>query len=141
MVLLSSSIILSIKLASLQHFNYVTIISILSSRNYCSCACSRWTQEHKFSVSLKPCATNRKEGLVQLEEEPVNSDQNKGSMAGAVALVIGTSIGSGILALPQKASPAVKQALSFPLSFSPDVLAMLNSALHCRGSFQVHYPW
>ncbi|OMO82581.1 Tryptophan/tyrosine permease [Corchorus capsularis] len=40
------------------------------------------------------------------EEEPDKADGKKGSIAGAVALIIGTSIGSGILALPQKASPA-----------------------------------
>ncbi|CAH1438433.1 unnamed protein product [Lactuca virosa] len=34
------------------------------------------------------------------------SGRKKGSVAGAVALIIGTSIGSGILALPQKTSPA-----------------------------------
>ncbi|CAN1288760.1 Tyrosine-specific transport system 1 [Linum perenne] len=33
-------------------------------------------------------------------------DKKKGTIAGAVALIIGTSIGSGILALPNKASPA-----------------------------------
>lgn len=31
----------------------------------------------------------------------------KGTVAGAVALIVGTSIGSGILALPKMASPAV----------------------------------
>ena len=35
------------------------------------------------------------------------AEKKKGSVAGAVALVIGTSIGSGILALPEKASHAV----------------------------------
>ncbi|KAI3721416.1 hypothetical protein L2E82_32426 [Cichorium intybus] len=34
------------------------------------------------------------------------SGKKKGSVSGAVALIIGTSIGSGILALPQKTSPA-----------------------------------
>lgn len=33
--------------------------------------------------------------------------KKKGSLGGAIALVIGTSIGTGLLALPQKASPAV----------------------------------
>lgn len=36
----------------------------------------------------------------------------KGTIAGAVALIVGTSIGSGILALPEKASPAVTTSLS-----------------------------
>ncbi|KAB1202693.1 Tyrosine-specific transport protein 2 [Morella rubra] len=35
-----------------------------------------------------------------------DTSKKKGTIAGAVALVIGTSIGSGILALPEKASPA-----------------------------------
>ncbi|XP_071734567.1 uncharacterized protein [Rutidosis leptorrhynchoides] len=34
------------------------------------------------------------------------SGAKKGTIAGAVALIVGTSIGSGILALPQKTSPA-----------------------------------
>lgn len=45
-----------------------------------------------------------------MEEETIKNDQEKGTIAGAVALIIGTSIGSGILALPQKASPAVKRS-------------------------------
>ncbi|GKB19744.1 tryptophan/tyrosine permease [Tanacetum coccineum] len=41
-----------------------------------------------------------------LSAEIVVSGTKKGSVAGAVALIIGTSIGSGILALPMKTSPA-----------------------------------
>lgn len=44
--------------------------------------------------------------------------KKKGTIAGAVALVIGTSIGSGILALPEKASPAVLSYLSLLLFVS-----------------------
>ena len=57
----------------------------------------------------------RKEGenLIQVEEEPVKGAGKKGTIAGAVLLIIGTSIGLGILALPQKASPAVKCFLFF----------------------------
>lgn len=40
-------------------------------------------------------------------KEPIKEPKKKGTISGAVALIIGTSIGSGILALPQKASPAV----------------------------------
>lgn len=40
-------------------------------------------------------------------ESVINGAGKKGTIAGAVALIVGTSIGSGILALPQKASPAV----------------------------------
>ncbi|XP_075496036.1 uncharacterized protein LOC142533230 isoform X3 [Primulina tabacum] len=43
---------------------------------------------------------------VSSREDPAQISEKKGSVAGAVALVIGTSIGSGILALPKKTSPA-----------------------------------
>jgi len=33
--------------------------------------------------------------------------EKRGSVAGAVALIVGTSIGSGILAVPQRTAPAV----------------------------------
>ncbi|TXG49548.1 hypothetical protein EZV62_025423 [Acer yangbiense] len=64
-----------------------------------------------LNITRKGYATKAKKGLIQLEEEDepmpiIKVDEKKGSIAGAVALVIGTSIGSGILALPQKASPA-----------------------------------
>lgn len=53
-------------------------------------------------------------GLVPLKEDHVEVvAENKGSIAGAVALIIGTSIGTGILALPQKALPAVSLLLDF----------------------------
>ncbi|KAK4836567.1 hypothetical protein QYF36_024775 [Acer negundo] len=80
--------------------------------NYHSCSCSQWKQERKLlNITRKGYPTKAKKGLIQLEEqeEPmpiIKVDEKKGSIAGAVALVIGTSIGSGILALPQKASPA-----------------------------------
>jgi hypothetical protein len=49
----------------------------------------------------------------------------RGSVAGAVALIVGTSIGSGILAVPQRTAPAVSlrsgllhfQILNFTLHF------------------------
>ncbi|GKD40276.1 hypothetical protein Tco_1260483, partial [Tanacetum coccineum] len=48
-----------------------------------------------------------------LSAEIVVSGTKKGSVAGAVALIIGTSIGSGILALPMKTSPAVSKIKHF----------------------------
>ena len=53
-------------------------------------------------------------------EESVESEvaEKKGTIAGAVALIIGTSIGSGLLALPQKALPAVTSLCSFTLAFA-----------------------
>ncbi|KAJ0044478.1 hypothetical protein Pint_06059 [Pistacia integerrima] len=71
-----------------------------------SCGCQWNKQEHKLLISRKSYAT--KAIKLEQEEEPLKVVENKkkGTVAGAVALVIGTSIGSGILALPQKASPA-----------------------------------
>ncbi|XWS07947.1 hypothetical protein CRYUN_Cryun41cG0034900 [Craigia yunnanensis] len=62
---------------------------------------------------LKKFVRKEGESFIQVEEEPVKGAGKKGTIAGAVALIIGTSIGSGILALPQKASPAVKCFLFF----------------------------
>ncbi|GMJ11958.1 hypothetical protein HRI_004865000 [Hibiscus trionum] len=51
--------------------------------------------------------TKEGESVIKVEDKAaVNEGGKKGTIAGAVALIIGTSIGSGILALPQKASPA-----------------------------------
>ncbi|KAH9768271.1 hypothetical protein KPL71_011552 [Citrus sinensis] len=79
----------------------------IMQHNFYPYACSQWRQEQKLSITRKPSYLNKaKKGLIQLEEETIKNDQEKGTIAGAVALIIGTSIGSGILALPQKASPA-----------------------------------
>lgn len=53
----------------------------------------------------KPARAKRGSEAVEVGEE---GSEKKGTMAGAVALIVGTSIGSGILALPKKASSAVK---------------------------------
>lgn len=54
------------------------------------------------------CYEQKEEGLQSREElQPVTSSEKKGTVAGAMAFIIGTSIGSGILAIPEKASPAV----------------------------------
>lgn len=53
------------------------------------------------------CYEQKEEGLQSREElQPVTSSEKKGTVAGAMAFIIGTSIGSGILAIPEKASPA-----------------------------------
>ncbi|XP_050938523.1 uncharacterized protein LOC103496418 isoform X2 [Cucumis melo] len=53
------------------------------------------------------CFEQKEEGLQSTEElQPVSSSEKKGTVAGAMAFIIGTSIGSGILAIPEKASPA-----------------------------------
>lgn len=76
--------------------------------------CQGYNQKHQLLISRKCYAKKAKKSLIQLEEEeePIKVVENeKGTVAGAVALVICTSIGSGILALPQKASPAVNDTL------------------------------
>ncbi|KAL1542478.1 tyrosine-specific transport protein-like [Salvia divinorum] len=49
---------------------------------------------------------NKKLVIAKLGNNPVKISRKKGSIAGAVALIIGTSIGTGILALPKKTFPA-----------------------------------
>ncbi|XP_019193212.1 PREDICTED: uncharacterized protein LOC109187473 [Ipomoea nil] len=44
--------------------------------------------------------------IEKLSQEPNKISKKQGTVAGAVALIVGTSIGSGILALPKKTSPA-----------------------------------
>ncbi|KAK6144817.1 hypothetical protein DH2020_021637 [Rehmannia glutinosa] len=62
------------------------------------------SQSWKFSEANK-----KKFVTVRLkDDEPVKVSRKKGSIGGAIALIIGTSIGSGILALPKKTSPARK---------------------------------
>ncbi|KAL8247598.1 hypothetical protein R6Q59_008814 [Mikania micrantha] len=57
-------------------------------------------------------------GVSKKQSAPIAiSGAKKGSVAGAVALIIGTSIGSGILALPQKTSPAGLLPSSISLTF------------------------
>ncbi|KAJ8557088.1 hypothetical protein K7X08_002713 [Anisodus acutangulus] len=56
--------------------------------------------------SWRITATKGKECSAKAEEETQKSYKKKDTVAGAVSLIIGTSIGSGILALPQKTSPA-----------------------------------
>ncbi|XP_030450826.1 uncharacterized protein LOC115672964 isoform X2 [Syzygium oleosum] len=54
-------------------------------------------------LRAKPTRAKRGSEAVEVGEE---GSEKKGTMAGAVALIVGTSIGSGILALPKKASSA-----------------------------------
>ncbi|CAK9169592.1 unnamed protein product [Ilex paraguariensis] len=73
-------------------------------------ACSSYAFAHLrregSSNSWKVSATKREKCLVELKEETVKVSKKEGTIAGAVALIIGTTIGSGILALPQKTAPA-----------------------------------
>ncbi|PON34097.1 Tryptophan/tyrosine permease [Parasponia andersonii] len=82
-----------------------TLVHRRSTRNsikfrsikYQSSYCLHQQQKNKLLVTKAP-TKKAKSGEV--------ADEKKGTIAGAVALIIGTSIGSGILALPQKASQA-----------------------------------
>ncbi|KAG6758489.1 hypothetical protein POTOM_038842 [Populus tomentosa] len=74
-------------------------------RGYLACAC-RWQQERREITTQSPLVMKAKKVPVELSEEPAKVTEKKGTVAVAVALIIGTSIGSGMLALPQKASPA-----------------------------------
>ncbi|XP_019247829.1 PREDICTED: uncharacterized protein LOC109227215 isoform X4 [Nicotiana attenuata] len=76
---------------------------------YCSSFQHSQRRQEWVQKSLKISATKGKEYFANAKsEEQITQkfDKKKGTVAGAVALIIGTSIGSGILALPQKTSPA-----------------------------------
>ncbi|TMW83560.1 hypothetical protein EJD97_001352 [Solanum chilense] len=111
-------------LASSPSFTNGKISRIYELRSHCQWAnLSLWHQEKKTIVlkyrifdyqqsqrrrewapnSWKISATK---GKKECCEETQRIYKKKGTVAGAVALIIGTSIGSGILALPQKTSPA-----------------------------------
>lgn len=83
-----------------------------------SCSSCFFRQNHIQALGWESAPVKSKEGTVELgegeeeeeeEEEPEKIELSKrtGTVSGAVALIVGTSIGSGILALPMKASPAV----------------------------------
>ncbi|KAM7499142.1 hypothetical protein LguiA_023556 [Lonicera macranthoides] len=71
-----------------------------------SCLCLLQTTRRRKVTTWKLCAAKKGKCIAQLKEKPVKVSKEKGTIAGAVALIIGTSIGSGILALPKKTSPA-----------------------------------
>nr|GEX29979.1 tryptophan/tyrosine permease [Tanacetum cinerariifolium] len=75
----------------------------LSKRSYYYgyTACHLQGEGSQLKRTIKKLSTGE-----DLSAEIVVSGTKKGSVAGAVALIIGTSIGSGILALPMKTSPA-----------------------------------
>lgn len=63
------------------------------------------------------CYKQKEEGLESRDElQPVTAPEKKGTVAGAMAFIIGTSIGSGILALPEKASSSVSISPSRSIS-------------------------
>ncbi|RVW84263.1 Tyrosine-specific transport protein [Vitis vinifera] len=60
----------------------------------------------KAMAYLETFCNQGKQKCCRIEEGAHQRIKEKGTISGAVALIIGTSIGSGILALPQKAAPA-----------------------------------
>ncbi|KDP45099.1 hypothetical protein JCGZ_18541 [Jatropha curcas] len=80
---------------------------------YKICGCKRQQQDQRKWLVQRPfIAKAIRRGPMELTEEKPNIEvvaKNKGSIVGAIALIIGTTIGSGILALPQKASSAKKK--------------------------------
>lgn len=90
------------------------------SSAYCSSFQHIQRRQEWVQKSLKISATKGKEYFANAKsEEQITQkiDKKKGTVAGAVALIIGTSIGSGILALPQKTSPAVTMFLFVNYTF------------------------
>ncbi|KAH7853794.1 hypothetical protein Vadar_006696 [Vaccinium darrowii] len=74
---------------------------------YCHLQGKTSSRSRKVLVSVSTTRTWK--CLSKLGEEPATTltlSKKKGTIAGAVALIIGTTIGSGILALPRKTSPA-----------------------------------
>lgn len=84
-----------------------------SSMSYYNCGRHR-LQWKKRGPLRKRYVIKAKKGFSELQEKPVEVSEKKGTIAGAVALIIGTSIGTGILALPNKASPAVSPFFIVP---------------------------
>ncbi|XP_028796933.1 uncharacterized protein LOC114752359 isoform X1 [Neltuma alba] len=80
------------------------------SNSYFTCICYHRQKKPNSLFRKEPFGgkTKKNWGHHQLVKNPseASDKKKKGSLAGAIALVIGTSVGSGILALPQKASPA-----------------------------------
>ncbi|XP_075670674.1 uncharacterized protein LOC142640453 isoform X3 [Castanea sativa] len=82
-----------------------TTVCFKSRISHYTCFCLHKQEQNSF-FTREPNARKAKKYFSQLREEPSKVAKKKGTIAGAVALIIGTSIGSGILALPKKASPA-----------------------------------
>ncbi|KAK4279684.1 hypothetical protein QN277_011423 [Acacia crassicarpa] len=86
-----------------------TPIGFRISNSYFTCLCYHHQKKAQSLFRKEPFGRKTKKwGFHRLVKNPSEAgDSNKkGSLAGAIALVIGTNIGSGMLALPQKASPA-----------------------------------
>ncbi|KAK2971655.1 hypothetical protein RJ640_010896 [Escallonia rubra] len=76
------------------------------TRTYHAHVYCRLQRERSPQRSRKVYLTQGEKCLAVLKEEPIKVSKKKGTIVGAVALIIGTSIGSGILALPKETTPA-----------------------------------
>ncbi|WCJ19336.1 Tryptophan/tyrosine permease [Euphorbia peplus] len=77
-------------------------------KKICSYQGYKWQHHVRKRQQRIWVVTKAKKGFISVadRDEVEEEKKKKGSVAGAVALIIGTSIGSGILTLPSKASPA-----------------------------------
>ncbi|CAL5365623.1 unnamed protein product [Camellia sinensis] len=91
---------------TITHQQSITL-SFKSTISYSACAyCYLQRKIPSNSWKLSVSTTKTKKCLAKFRDKSTNLSDKKGTIPGAVALIIGTTIGSGILALPQKTSPA-----------------------------------
>ncbi|KAJ4970083.1 hypothetical protein NE237_003182 [Protea cynaroides] len=83
-------------------------IKICFRNNYCGCIShsGQYRQRTWSARNRKFFKVKAEKSSAQLSPKPIKGPETKGTVVGAVALIIGTSIGSGILALPKKTSSA-----------------------------------
>ncbi|XP_077250706.1 uncharacterized protein LOC143890054 isoform X2 [Tasmannia lanceolata] len=75
--------------------------------NYCGFGIHGQQNDMKSVIPhQKLFVTKSDEAAEESMDNSINGSEKKGTVIGAVALIIGTSVGSGILALPKKTSPA-----------------------------------
>ncbi|XP_014498258.2 uncharacterized protein LOC106759550 isoform X1 [Vigna radiata var. radiata] len=79
----------------------------MSNRSYHKYLCHLHWQQQKPVIRSKHYARKAQKFSNELSKETSKvAEKKEGTVVGAVALIIGTSIGTGILALPEKAFPA-----------------------------------
>ncbi|KAH1206681.1 Tyrosine-specific transport protein [Glycine max] len=90
------------------HRNTTTTTTEFKMRkSYNSCLCYLHWQQQKPVIRRKHFARKAQKFSTGLSKRTSKvAEKKEGTVAGAVALIIGTSIGTGILALPEKAFPA-----------------------------------
>ncbi|XP_072953922.1 uncharacterized protein [Typha angustifolia] len=87
--------------------------AISSKLKHYHSTCTNLKRHHHVCESLMVLMTHKRRLVVSeakgsSEESPMveKASKKRGTIVGAVSLIVGTSIGSGILAIPQKTSPA-----------------------------------